>query len=154
MRAVLLRGHGGFEQLEYRDDERVPVPTAGEVLLRNGAAAVNNTDINTRIGWYSKAVAGGTGAGALHATADARDAAWSGVAAEFPRIQGADACGRIVAVGAGVEPAASASGSWSTPCCAAWARTLRPATSAPTGTAHLPSMRRCRSRTPASSPAP
>ena len=26
MRAVLLHGHGGFEQLEYRDD--VPVPIA------------------------------------------------------------------------------------------------------------------------------
>jgi hypothetical protein len=26
MRGVLLNGHGGFEQLEYRDDIPVPVP--------------------------------------------------------------------------------------------------------------------------------
>ena len=54
MKAVLLKGHGGFEQLEYREDVPVPTPAAGEVLLRVGAAAVNNTDINTRIGWYSR----------------------------------------------------------------------------------------------------
>ena len=32
-------------------------------------------------------------------------AAWSGAAIEFPRIQGADVCGLIVAVGEGVSPA-------------------------------------------------
>ena len=53
MKAVLLRGHGSFEQLEYRDDVPVPSPGAGEVLIRVAAAAVNNTDINTRIGWYA-----------------------------------------------------------------------------------------------------
>jgi NADPH:quinone reductase-like Zn-dependent oxidoreductase len=94
MRAVLLHGHGGFEQLEYRHDVPVPAPAAGEVLIRIGAAAVNNTDINTRIGWYSKSAA-----------AVAQDAGWSGAAVQFPRIQGADACGRIVAVGAGVDAA-------------------------------------------------
>ncbi len=65
MRAVLLRGHGGLEQLEYREDVPVPIPAAGEVLIRVGAAAVNNTDINTRIGWYSKSVSGGTAAAGL-----------------------------------------------------------------------------------------
>ncbi|HUO96406.1 MAG TPA: alcohol dehydrogenase family protein [Steroidobacteraceae bacterium] len=92
MHAVLLKGHGGLEQLEYRDDVAVPAPTAGEVLLRVRAAGVNNTDINLRTGWYSKADA-----------AVAADAGWSGAALSFPRIQGADACGEIVAVGAGVD---------------------------------------------------
>lgn len=90
MRAVLLHGHGDFDQLEYREDVPVPAPAAGEVLIRIGAAAVNNTDINTRIGWYAKAEA---------------DTAWTGAAVRFPLIQGADACGEIVGVGAGVEPA-------------------------------------------------
>lgn len=92
MRAVLLTGHGGPERLEYRCDVPVPVPAAGEVLIRVGAAAVNNTDINTRIGWYSRS--GG-----------AADAAWTGTALRFPFIQGADAAGHVVAVGAGVDPA-------------------------------------------------
>jgi NADPH:quinone reductase-like Zn-dependent oxidoreductase len=102
MRAVLLRGHGGFDQLEYRNDVPVPVPAAGEVLLQISAAAVNNTDINTRIGWYSKSVTVATAAVAPRSPLHAADAAWSGAAVRFPRIQGADACGRIVAVGAGV----------------------------------------------------
>ncbi len=85
MRAVLLMGHGGLEQLEYRDDVPVPRPRPGEVLIRVGACGMNNTDVNTRVGWY----AGGS---------------WGGDLA-FPRIQGADPAGRIAAVGPGVEPA-------------------------------------------------
>jgi NADPH:quinone reductase-like Zn-dependent oxidoreductase len=54
MKAVLLKGHGGFDQLEYREDVPVPEPEAHHVLVRIGAAGVNNTDINTRIGWYSR----------------------------------------------------------------------------------------------------
>jgi NADPH:quinone reductase-like Zn-dependent oxidoreductase len=91
MQAVLLTGHGGFERLEYRDEVPVPWPAAGEVLIRVGAAAINNTDINTRTGWYSKAAGSPTG--------------WTGEPLAFPRIQGADACGRIVAVGEGVDAA-------------------------------------------------
>lgn len=106
MRAVVLTGHGGFELLDYRTDVPVPRPGPGEVLLRVGAAAVNNTDINTRIGWYSRAVTDGTtmeAAAAGHGPAG--DTAWAGGAFRFPRIQGADACGRVVAVGDGVDPA-------------------------------------------------
>ena len=61
MQAVLLTGHGGFDKLEYRDDVPVPVPAEGQVLIRVAAAGINNTDINTRIGWYSKNVDGATG---------------------------------------------------------------------------------------------
>jgi NADPH:quinone reductase-like Zn-dependent oxidoreductase len=105
MKAVLLKGHGGFDQLEYRDDVPVPVPRAGEVLIRVSAAGVNNTDINTRTAWYSRSVTEGTTAqGGTSGIAAARseDAGWTGSPPIFPRIQGADACGRIVAVGDGV----------------------------------------------------
>ena len=95
MKAVLLKGNGGFEQLEYREDVPAPAPGAGEVLIRVAAAGVNNTDINTRTAWYAK-TPGGAGAGGAAA------AGWTGAPPVFPRIQGADACGRIVAVGAGV----------------------------------------------------
>ena len=102
MRAVLLTGNGGFEKLEFRDDVLVPLVGPGEVLIKIAAAGVNNTDINTRIGWYSKAVAEATEVGGASGIAGAEDDGWSGVAFHFPRIQGADACGRIVAVGEGV----------------------------------------------------
>ncbi len=105
MAAVQLTGHGGFDRLEYRTDIPVPQPQDGEVLIRVAAAGVNNTDINTRTAWYSKQVSGGTNAGgnASFETADAADASWSGTPLHFPRIQGADVCGHIVAVGAGAD---------------------------------------------------
>jgi NADPH:quinone reductase-like Zn-dependent oxidoreductase len=90
MKAVLLLGHGGFDQLALRDDVPVPQAAPGEVLVRIGAAGVNNTDINTRTGWYADAIDAAAG--------------WTGAAPQFPRIQGADACGCVVAVGAGVDP--------------------------------------------------
>ncbi len=104
MRAVLLRGHGGFDQLDFRSDVPTPIPSAGEVLINVKAAGINNTDINTRIGWYSKAVEGTTNAAAddAGATNVEADGGWSG-ALSFPRIQGADCCGEIVQVGAGVD---------------------------------------------------
>lgn len=105
MRTVLLTGNGGFDKLELRSDVPVPMPGPGEVLIKIGAAGVNNTDVNTRIGWYSKAAAEATEAGGASGIAGAEDDGWSGSAFQFPRIQGADACGRIVAVGEGVEPA-------------------------------------------------
>ena len=94
MTAVLLVGHGGFDRLQVRADVPVPQPGAGEVLVKVSAAGVNNTDINTRIGWYAPDVDAGRA-----------DVGWSGDIPTFPRIQGADACGRIVAVGPGVEAA-------------------------------------------------
>lgn len=100
MAAVLLTGHGGPDRLEYRTDVPVPRPGPGEVLVRVAAAGVNNTDVNTRIGWYSKSVTSGTGEAGV--TADDADATWSGAALQFPRIQGADVCGRVVDVGEGV----------------------------------------------------
>jgi NADPH:quinone reductase-like Zn-dependent oxidoreductase len=105
MKAVLLTGYGGFDKLDYRENVTVPVPGIGEVLIRVGAAGINNTDINTRIGWYSKSVSEATTADAGKsgiAAARADDAGWTGSGRTFPLIQGADVCGRVVAVGAGV----------------------------------------------------
>lgn len=105
MHAVLLNGHGGTDQLEYRTDVTVPSPGAGEVLIKVGAAGVNNTDVNTRIGWYSKQNTKDTNSGGTSGFADidSEDASWSGVPLKFPLIQGADCCGHIVAVGEGVS---------------------------------------------------
>ncbi|MGH3424685.1 MAG: alcohol dehydrogenase family protein [Nocardioidaceae bacterium] len=105
MHAVLLNGHGGLDQLEYRTDISVPSPGPGEVLIRVAAAGVNNTDINTRIGWYSKSVGQATGSCAATGFDSVNDAdsTWSGKAMEFPRIQGADCCGYVVAVGRDVD---------------------------------------------------
>ncbi|MFB9151550.1 alcohol dehydrogenase catalytic domain-containing protein [Roseovarius ramblicola] len=97
MRGVTLTRHGGPEVLEWREDIPVPRPGAGEVLVRVRAAGVNNTDINTREGWYAAEVTGATGE-----TADGVEAGgWSG-ALRFPLIQGGDICGEVVARGAGV----------------------------------------------------
>jgi alcohol dehydrogenase len=86
MSGVQLVGHGGPDMLVWRDDLPVPRPGAGEVLVKVLAAGVNMTDLNTRLGWYG----------------EGRAAGWAGELA-FPRIQGADLCGRIVALGQGVD---------------------------------------------------
>ena len=106
MKAMVLKGHGGLDKLEWREDVPVPRPAAGEVLIRVGASAVNNTDVNTRTGWYSKAVRGDTNSAAATGYDGASDAdgGWSG-ALSFPRVQGADCCGDIVSVGDGVDGA-------------------------------------------------
>jgi len=102
MSAVLLKGHGGYEQLEYRDDVSVPEAKPGEVLIAVGAAGINNTDINTRIGWYSKSVSSDTAA--TNGAEDVEeDGSWGGAPLSFPRIQGTDVCGHIVGVGEGVS---------------------------------------------------
>ncbi len=102
MKAVVTNGNGGYEQLEYRD---VPVPEigAGELLLQVLAAGVNNTEINTRLGWYSSAVTVGTEALTASELARAKakaDGGWN-QATPFPLIQGTDCCGRVVAIGPG-----------------------------------------------------
>jgi NADPH:quinone reductase-like Zn-dependent oxidoreductase len=93
MKGVQLTGHGGLDQLTVRDDIAVPTPGPRDVLIKVAAAGVNNTDLNTRIGWYAKS------------NGDSSDAGWNGEGLKFPRIQGADVCGEVVAVGAEVDPA-------------------------------------------------
>lgn len=102
MKAVVTKGNGGYEQLEYRD---VPIPelAPGQVLVQVLAAGVNNTEINTRLGWYSSAVTAGTEDVTTAETEAARaraDGGWND-ATPFPLIQGTDCCGCVVAVGPG-----------------------------------------------------
>ena len=97
MKAVVTMGNGGYEMLDYRDVP-IPEPEAGEVLLKVLAAGVNNTEINTRLGWYSSTVTEST-----DSTADAQseaaeqkaDGGWN-EATPFPFIQGTDCCGEVV----------------------------------------------------------
>ena len=104
MKAVVTTGNGGYDKLEYRD---VPIPIlgSGEVLLQVLAAGVNNTEINTRLGWYSSSVTNSTDTAAeieeKQATAKA-DGGWN-EATPFPFIQGTDCCGRVVAVAPGED---------------------------------------------------
>jgi NADPH:quinone reductase-like Zn-dependent oxidoreductase len=84
MRAVVTTHHGGPEALSER---RVPVPRPGpdDVLVQVAAAGCNNTDLWTREGTYGTEEPGG----------------WLGPL-DFPRIQGGDVAGTVVATGSDV----------------------------------------------------
>ncbi len=117
MKAVVTTGIGGYERLDYRDVPR-PVPDRGEVLLQVLAAGVNNTEINTRIGWYNSKVTAGTGAAASAAEGEsaARQGSGWNDATVFPLIQGSDCCGRVVGVGAGGDEGAIGTRALVRPC--------------------------------------
>lgn len=66
------------------------------------ACGLNNTDVNTRSGWYSKAVTDATTGGAYDKV-DEEDPSWGGAPLTFPRIQGADMVGTVIAVGEGAD---------------------------------------------------
>jgi NADPH:quinone reductase-like Zn-dependent oxidoreductase len=104
MAAMLLTGHGGLDMLEC-PNMSTPTPEKGEVLIKVGACGVNNTDINTRKAWYSKTnkTSLGEGVESGFENFDNADGTCGSGAIQFPVIQGADAVGGIVAVGAGVS---------------------------------------------------
>ncbi|HET8849095.1 MAG TPA: zinc-binding dehydrogenase [Marinobacter sp.] len=91
MKAMVLTGHGGIDQLHYQD---VPVPEVrpGEVLVQVTATAKNNTDRKAREGLYP------TKKGEMTSFQMGGEPTLI-----FPRIQGADIAGRVVAVGEGVS---------------------------------------------------
>lgn len=91
MKAMVLKGHGGIDQLMYQDVP-VPQPREGEVLVQVTATAKNNTDRKAREGLYP------TKKGEMTSFQMGGKPTLT-----FPRIQGADIVGRIVAVGAGVS---------------------------------------------------
>ena len=77
MKAVVTTGNGGYDKLDYRDVP-IPVPGPGEVLLKVLAAGMNNTEINTRLGWYSSSVKSGTGQlSAIKHEAAIEDGSWN-----------------------------------------------------------------------------
>jgi NADPH:quinone reductase-like Zn-dependent oxidoreductase len=98
MKAVVTMGNGDYDKLDYRD---VPMPVAGsgEVLLKVLAAGVNNTEINTRLGWYSSTVTSGTEqfSDSERDSDPLGDGGWN-EATPFPFIQGTDCCGEVVEV--------------------------------------------------------
>lgn len=91
MKAMVLTGHGDVDKLEYKDVP-VPAPGAGQVLVQVTATAKNNTDRKAREGLYP------TKKGEM--TSFQMGGKPTLV---FPRIQGADIAGRVVAVGDGVD---------------------------------------------------
>ena len=99
MKAIVTEGNGGYEKLLCRE-VCLPVLKSGEVLVHVLAAGVNNTEINTRLGWYSSSVITGTeDAVYSHKTKTKQkdDGGWND-ATPFPFIQGTDCCGLIHAV--------------------------------------------------------
>ncbi|MFI7495109.1 alcohol dehydrogenase family protein [Kocuria sp. M4R2S49] len=107
MTAVVTTGVGGYDRLVI-SQVPVPAPAEGEVLVQVLAAGMNNTEINTRLGWYSSSMTAGTNDASENLAAGAStppDGGWNAVT-PFPLIQGADCCGRIVAVGPGGEESA------------------------------------------------
>lgn len=101
MKAVVTLGNGGYDQLRYCDVAR-PAPGPAEVLVQVRAAGMNNTEINTRLGWYSSSVRNSTAEAAdteQVAPTQKADGGWN-AATPFPFIQGTDCCGIVVEVGA------------------------------------------------------
>ncbi|RBW50223.1 zinc-binding dehydrogenase [Marinobacter sp. F3R11] len=91
MKAMLLTGHGNIDKLVYRDVP-TPSPAPGEVLVQVTATAKNNTDRKAREGLYPTQK-GETTSFQMGGKPTLI----------FPRIQGADIVGRVVAVGDGVD---------------------------------------------------
>ncbi|MCY4101355.1 MAG: alcohol dehydrogenase catalytic domain-containing protein, partial [Rhodobacteraceae bacterium] len=97
MRGMLLTGHGGMDKLEWREDIPVPTLSEGEVLIKVGACGLNNTDVNTRAGWYSKTASSKNDYNTQEEI-QPDDGGWGGTSLQFPRIQGADIAGEVVEV--------------------------------------------------------
>ena len=79
MKAVLLHGYGDVSRLSY-EDAPMPVPAAGEVLVRTIAVSINPIDWKLRRGDLKEMMP-----------------------LEFPAILGRDLSGEVVALGEGVE---------------------------------------------------
>ena len=77
MKTILFHQHGSSDVLEYADFP-APEPSAGQVLIKLHAAALNRVDLFVRAGW-------------------------AGLKLDLPHILGADGAGEIVALGDGVE---------------------------------------------------
>ncbi|WP_346795480.1 zinc-binding dehydrogenase [Halomonas sp. Bachu 37] len=93
MAAMLLTGHGGIDKLVYDENVPTPCPGPGEVLVQVTATAKNNTDRKAREGLYPTKDKGDVTSFQMGGSPTLT----------FPRIQGADVVGRIVAVGEGVD---------------------------------------------------
>ena len=99
MNAVVTIGNGGYDKLIYKK-VKTPIPNRSEVVVKVLAAGMNNTEINTRIGWYSSNVKTGTDKlnRSIEEGGTYNNAGWNG-STNFPLIQGTDCCGIIVKCG-------------------------------------------------------
>ena len=93
MQALLLTGYGGTDKYKLSMVEK-PKPKEGEVLIKISAVALNNTDVNTRLGRY-----GVEQVKKANTASKSAPASWSGEPLKFPWIQGADGCGYIKEMG-------------------------------------------------------
>lgn len=64
MNAIVTTGNGDYDCLVYKEVAK-PQPGAEDVLIKVLAAGVNNTEINTRLGWYSASVIDSTNAATI-----------------------------------------------------------------------------------------
>ena len=104
MRAVVTTGNGGYDKLVYQQVALRELH-AGEVCLRVLAAGMNNTEINTRLGWYSSSVDEATnklGVRQDERAEEKADGGWN-EATPFPIIQGTDCCGEVIAMAPDVQ---------------------------------------------------
>lgn len=104
MTAAITLGNGGFEMIDVRRVP-IPVPGPGQVRVAVLAAGINNTEINTRLGWYSASVTDSTEATDAAATdepIDRADGGWN-EATPWPLIQGTDCCGLVDELGDGAD---------------------------------------------------
>jgi NADPH:quinone reductase-like Zn-dependent oxidoreductase len=93
MKAMVLTGHGGIEKLEYSETMPTPKPGPGQVLVQVTATAKNNTDRKAREGLYPTKDKGDVTSFQMGGSPTLT----------FPRIQGADVVGHVVATGEGVS---------------------------------------------------
>lgn len=102
MKAIVTTGNGGYEKLVYKD-VAVPEIMRGEVLIKVLAAGINNTEINTRLGWYSSSVTESTNETSdEESTIQSTDGGWN-KQTPFPFIQGTDCCGQVVSTAEDVD---------------------------------------------------
>jgi alcohol dehydrogenase len=102
MKAIVTTGNGGYEKLVYKD-VAVPEIMRGEVLIKVLAAGINNTEINTRLGWYSSSVTESTNETSdEESTVQSTDGGWN-KQTPFPFIQGTDCCGQVVSTAEDVD---------------------------------------------------
>ena len=102
MKAIVTTDNGGYEKLVYKD-VAVPEIMRGEALIKVLAAGINNTEINTRLGWYSSSVTESTNETSdEETTVQSTDGGWN-KQTPFPFIQGTDCCGQVVSTAEDVD---------------------------------------------------
>lgn len=88
-----------LDNLVYSENIPISEPGDYEVLIKVEAAGVNDIDIDIRLGQYSESVPTGANSRDSEPNNAGDDGSLWAKGRQFPRIEGTDCCGRIVAVG-------------------------------------------------------